>query len=70
MKQENKLERKSKEFDLKEWIPIAGLYFVPRNIFSRKGFRPLGGKEIFNGIYHGVVSLLPIIYAIDEYLLA
>ncbi len=70
MEQENQLERKIKKSAWKEWIPIAGLYFVPRNIFKEKGFRPFGRKEIFNGIYHGVVSLLPIIYMVDEYLLA
>jgi hypothetical protein len=70
MKQENKLERKSKEFDLKEWIPIAGLYFVPRNIFSGRCSRVLKKNKVVNGIYHGTVSFYPIFYVINEYLLA
>lgn len=70
MKQENKLERKSKEFDLKEWIPIAGLYFVPRNFINGRSSLEENLEVNVNAVYHAAVSVAPIFYMINEYLLA
>ena len=68
MEQVNQLERKIKEFDWKEWVPIIGLYFVPRNVIKKRASRFLDEAWVVNGVYHAAVSVAPIFYVIGKYL--
>ena len=63
MNQESQLEKEVKKFDWKEWTPIIGLYFVPKHLTSGGESVYLKGHENINGIYHAIVSGLPIMYA-------
>jgi len=65
MKQENQLEGKIKKFDWKEWTPLIGLYFAPKKILKGEQSQSLD-KGIFNGAYHGLVSISPIIHIISQ----
>ncbi len=66
MEQENQLERKIKKSDWKEWIPIAGLYFVPRNFINGRSSLEENLEVNVNALYHAAISVAPILYTISE----
>jgi len=64
MRREGHLEEEVRRFDWKEWAPVIGIYFAPRNIARGEQSLSLRGREPINGAYHAFVSLGPTIYAI------
>ena len=66
IEQDSQLEKRTKQFGYKEWIPLVGLYFVTRNIL--KGEESHVYKLIWsiNGLYHGFVSVMPIVCTISQ----
>ena len=66
MEQECQLEKEIKKFDWKEWTPLIGSYFAPRNISRGEQSQSLKGNEFLNGFYLTVVSVYPATYAISQ----
>ena len=61
------LEKEIKKFDWKEWTPLLGAYITPRNMSRGEHSQSVRGDMAFvNGMYHGLVSFVPVFYAISE----